>query len=283
MEALPAPVQQVLQGPVRRKYPAVLGAAGPAMQQAVEDGRAHTAAAEPTVLEAAPGPRGEVAAAPRQEQPGSRTTLPPNALGSDLPSALKSQVEVVRGDEDRDEALFPPAALDVNAQQMDLRRHNSWLLKLEEVETGEAAEVMAVNSLAPFILNSRLKGLMARAGGDKDKFVVNVSAMEGKFYRYKLPTHPHTNMAKAALNMMTRTSAGDYRTSRIFMNSVDTGWINDENPLEKAREIADRNNFQTPIDEVDAAARILDPVFSAVNGATPVWGKFLKDYAETEW
>ena len=52
---------------------------------------------------------------------------------------------------------------------------------------------------------------MVRAGTDADKFIVNVSAMEGKFYRYKTPNHPHTNMAKAALNMMTRTSASDYK------------------------------------------------------------------------
>merc|ERR1712147_467075 len=90
------------------------------------------------------------------------------------------------------------------------------------------------------------------------KFIVNVSAMEGKFYRYKTANHPHTNMAKAALNMMTRTSAEDYRKSNIFMTAVDTGWINDEKPLERAGAHAQRG-FQPPLDEVDAAARILDP------------------------
>merc|ERR1712129_414376 len=94
----------------------------------------------------------------------------------------------------------------------------------------------------------------------KDRYIVNVSAMEGKFYRYKQPTHPHTNMAKAALNMMTRTSAEDYAKTGIYMNSVDTGWINDENPLPTARRIAAEHGFQTPIDEVDAAARLVDPV-----------------------
>jgi len=83
--------------------------------------------------------------------------------------------------------------------------------------------------------------------------------MEGKFYRFKGPQHPHTNMAKAALNMLTRTAAMSYALDRIYMNSVDTGWIHDENPLEKVHEVA-KTNFQTPIDEIDAAARILDPV-----------------------
>jgi NAD(P)-dependent dehydrogenase (short-subunit alcohol dehydrogenase family) len=101
-----------------------------------------------------------------------------------------------------------------------------------------------------------------------------------------MANHPHTNMAKAALNMMTRTSAEDLaKKNRIYMNSVDTGWINDENPLERATKTAEANSFQTPIDEIDAAARILDPVFSGVNNpdAEKDYGKFLKDYRETEW
>jgi NAD(P)-dependent dehydrogenase (short-subunit alcohol dehydrogenase family) len=119
-----------------------------------------------------------------------------------------------------------------------------------------------------------------------DRYIINVSAMEGKFYRYKMANHPHTTMANAALNMMTRTSAEDLaKNHRIYMNSVDTGWINDENPLERATKTAATNLFQTPIDEIDAAARILDPVFSGVNNqdAEKDYGKFLKDYRETEW
>lgn len=91
-------------------------------------------------------------------------------------------------------------------------------------------------------------------------------------------------MAKAALNMLTRTSADDLaQNHRIYMNSVDTGWINDENPLEKASRIAKDNRFQTPIDEIDAAARIVDPIFVGVTSKRQVYGKFLKDYKETEW
>jgi len=107
--------------------------------------------------------------------------------------------------------------------------------------------------------------------------------MEGKFYRHKNETHPHTNMAKAALNMMTRTSAQDYKKSRIYMTCVDTGWINDENPRDKAKEIHEKHNFQTPIDEVDAAARIVDPIFEGVAHGSPAFGKFFKDYLPTEW
>jgi NAD(P)-dependent dehydrogenase (short-subunit alcohol dehydrogenase family) len=83
---------------------------------------------------------------------------------------------------------------------------------------------MFVNAIAPFVLNSRLKPLMETPANRPDRYIINVSAMEGKFYRYKMPNHPHTNMAKAALNMLTRTSSEDLANkSRIFMNSVDTG------------------------------------------------------------
>jgi len=109
-----------------------------------------------------------------------------------------------------------------------------------------------------------------------------------QFYRYKTECHPHTNMAKAALNMLTRTSADNLaKKHRIYMNSVDTGWINDENPVERASRTAQNNNFQTPIDEIDAAARILDPIFTGVRGGREhrehVYGKFLKDYRISEW
>ena len=188
--------------------------------------------------------------------------------------------------------VFPRGAVDVNAQQLDLRRVNSWTLPIDDVSTVEAAEALAINALAPFALNSRLIPLLRKTGrmaGREDgslldTFIVNVSAMEGKFYRYKTPMHPHTNMAKAALNMMTRTCAAALATDdRIHMNSVDTGWINDENPLERAAAHAAKANFQTPLDEIDAAARILDPIFSGVATGRPVHGLFLKDYHETEW
>ena len=134
-------------------------------------------------------------------------------------------------------------------------------------------------------------GVSSRVHHADCSFIVNVSSMEGKFYRRKMEAHPHTNMAKAALNMMTRTAAEDYKKSNIFMTAVDTGWINDENPLEKAAEIAQNHNFATPLDEVDAAARILDPVLYPLrkgsedsNGAcSPFYGCFLKDYFLSEW
>jgi NAD(P)-dependent dehydrogenase (short-subunit alcohol dehydrogenase family) len=193
--------------------------------------------------------------------------------------------------EDRksDPAQFPHGVLDVNKQQVDLRTHNSWTMKLHEVSTPELAEVFAINAMAPAIINARLKTLMERDATSM-KWIVNVSAMEGKFYRFKSENHPHTNMAKAALNMMTRTSAQDYVKSKIYMTAVDTGWINDEKPIDKAVAHEKKHNFQTPLDEIDAAARVLDPVIGPLYlmakgdlNVEPPWGVFLKDYMKCEW
>jgi NAD(P)-dependent dehydrogenase (short-subunit alcohol dehydrogenase family) len=180
-------------------------------------------------------------------------------------------------------ALFPQGRLDQDLQQVDLRERNSWRLLLAEVSTVELLEVHLVNAVAPFIINARLKPLMMRTP-DRDKHIVNVSAVEGQFYRrFKTTRHPHTNMAKAALNMMTRTSATDYHAGGIHMNAVDTGWVTDEDPGVIAARKVSEHRFHPPLDIVDGAARIVDPIIDGFNTGKHVWGQFLRNYRPTDW
>ncbi|PSB54357.1 SDR family NAD(P)-dependent oxidoreductase [Chamaesiphon polymorphus] len=185
---------------------------------------------------------------------------------------------------DSSQIYFPPQTFDRDGQQVDLRPINSWTLKLDRVSTPELLEVQLVNAIAPFLINSRLKPLLMRSKFAR-RFIINVSAMEGQFNRkHKTTDHPHTNMAKAALNMMTRTSAADYAEDNIFMNSVDTGWITNENPYPKSQRMEQEQDFYPPLDAIDGMARIYDPIVSGINlPETPLFGHFLKDYFPYPW
>ena len=179
--------------------------------------------------------------------------------------------------------VFPAEKLDADLQQVDLRKTNSWRLRLGEIQTSEMLEIQLVNSVAPFVLCNRLTDLM-KQDFTGQKHIVNVSAMEGKFLRFKKGSrHPHTNMAKASLNMLTHTAASDLAKYGIFINAVDTGWVTDEDPAILARLKQDRHDFQPPLDIVDGAARICDPFFHGILTKKHWSGKFLKDYFPIDW
>jgi NAD(P)-dependent dehydrogenase (short-subunit alcohol dehydrogenase family) len=165
---------------------------------------------------------------------GTAEALQGTERSSGLPHAAELSQLRLLAEELNQKHLFPEGCLDQDLQQVDLRERNSWRLLMAEVSSVELLEVHLINAVAPFIINARLKSLMMRTP-ERDKHIVNVSAVEGQFYRnWKTTRHPHTNMAKAALNMMTRTAATDYYGDGIHMNSVDTGWVTDEDPVEIA-------------------------------------------------
>lgn len=198
-------------------------------------------------------------------------------------SAQLSQIPYTYDNSLAVEEVFPQGKLDADLQQVDLRTTNSWRLKLADVPAPEMLEVQLVNAVAPFVLCSQLAPIMRRDYTGK-KHIVNVTAMEGKFYRFKKEDrHPHTNMAKAALNMLTHTSASDLAKDGIYMNAVDTGWVTDEDPAQLAELKQSVHDFQPPLDIVDGAARVCDPFFDGILTGKHWCGKFLKDYFPIDW
>ncbi|MFC0358359.1 short-chain dehydrogenase [Kytococcus schroeteri] len=183
------------------------------------------------------------------------------------------------------EAHRAGTALDAGGLLPDVATQNSWTQKVQEVDPMELLEVQLCNSVAPFLLVSRLRPALAAAvqAGARRSYVVNVSAMEGQFSRrYKGSGHPHTNMAKAALNMLTRTSAKEMlETDGILMTAVDTGWITDERPHHEKLRIA-AEGWHAPLDLVDGAARVYDPIVRGEAGED-LYGVFLKDFEPHPW
>ena len=214
------------------------------------------------------GRAGQATAAGR---PGARWSPTPQALTALALTAGSASVERVASG----------SAIDAGGLAPDLHPHNSWSRVVGEVDPVELLEVQLCNQTAPFILISRLRSALA-ASEARRTYVVNVSAMEGQFSRgFKGPGHPHTNMAKAALNMLTRTSAAELFSDGILMTSVDTGWITDERPHPTRMRLAGEG-FHAPLDLIDGAARVYDPIVRGEAGED-LHGVLLKDYEPAAW
>lgn len=160
-----------------------------------------------------------------------------------------------------------------------LPEQNAWVAQSHQISTLELLEVQLINVTAPFLLNTKLKPTLLRSP-HRNRFIINVSSVEGKFnQKRKGHYHVHTNMAKASLNMMTLTMSKEYKRDRIFITSVDPGWVSNQFP-KKAHA---RPTIQLPLDFHDAAARICDPVYEGKDAERPATGVFFKDYQPVDW
>lgn len=166
-------------------------------------------------------------------------------------------------------------------QPVDNREKTSWNSTLEEISLHELIEVNLINQIAPFFLIKELKPLLENSNFE-EKFIINVTSSEGIFnHSNKTYFHPHTNMTKASLNMMTLTSAKEFSKKNIFMSCVDVGWIS-TGATENLRKKQFDQGYIPPLDPVDGASRILDPIIKGIN-KNPVFGVLLKNYKTTPW
>ena len=231
-----------------------------------------------------PGSYAAIAAAERTALPGGALPeLEYFGTAGDSPAAVLTTGGLDLSPQQVTEMALTARSVTIDAGGLvpDTAPTNSWSDFVHEVGALELLEVQLCNVTAPFILVSRLRAAMTRSPFPR-RYVVNVSAMEGIFNRgYKGAGHPHTNMAKASLNMLTRTSAAEMFTDGILMTSVDTGWITDERPHPTKLRLADEG-FHAPLDLVDGAARVYDPIVRGEQGED-LYGCFLKDYAPTAW
>ncbi|MCX5233046.1 SDR family NAD(P)-dependent oxidoreductase [Streptomyces sp. NBC_00233] len=227
-------------------------------------------------------PAAQIWTAPSFTTPGPRTTpLPWTAELTPRPRAPHALAHTAHTAIDPAATPLPQETVDEAGLLTERATTNSWTLRLGQVDPVELLEVQLVNAIAPFLLADRLLPLL-EASPHPHRYLINVSAVEGQFtVRNKTSDHPHTNMAKAALNMLTRTSAADLATRGIHTCSVDTGWVTDEKPLH-AREWHAATGWRPPLDIVDGAARIYHPIVQGQAG-TPIHGALLKDYQCVPW
>jgi len=179
-----------------------------------------------------------------------------------------------------------------NGSELEPYAKSSWVQSLFEIPYEDVISAHAVNTFVPLILCRELLPLMGSStpsaptsipGAPETErtrpqaYIINVSSREGIFEdrtdsTAKQGTHVHTNMSKAALNMITETEAATaWKTRQVAMNTVDPGYMS------AAPEYEDVFGGVRPIGWEDGAGRVLWPVAVGEKGQA-VWGRFLKHY-----
>jgi len=147
---------------------------------------------------------------------------------------------------------------------------NSWKMDPSQVHPIEMFETQTINHLAPTMLLNGLLPYMTPKDDNIPSYVINVTSVEGQFsVDVKESDHIHTNMSKAALNMLTRSGADYYAKNGILVNSVDPGWISSAITTWK----------EPPLTVRDGAMRLLHPILTESTEC----GKLYKNYEVVEW
>ena len=198
-------------------------------------------------------------------------------------SVIASQIKIM---EEKDQPKV--CIMGGDGQPYDFSKgKNSWNFELDEIPLEEFIEVQIINAWTPYYLCAKLKPMMMKSPFP-DKYIVNVTAVEGIFNHYKRTTHVHTNMAKAALNMLTRTCGKYMEKNGIYMTCVDTGWVSHMNEMNKiiddeTKEYAENEMVIVPLDELDGAMRVLHPIIEGIKNKKYFSGILLKDYIKSKW
>ncbi|MBK03631.1 MAG: short-chain dehydrogenase [Deltaproteobacteria bacterium] len=196
-----------------------------------------------------------------------------------------SSLPILAEDFQEDPHSFPQNELNMYGQPADNRAYTSWEQEIEDVEDFELLEVHMINAMAPFLLMKHLRPLMLNSPFEK-RFIVNVTSIEGQFVTSKKPTkgakHPHTNMTKSALNMLTFSGAHADTKLGLYRVGVDPGWASIENGM-ITREKWIELGVEAPLDFDDAATRITDPIYQSLLFDVSIHGKLFKDFQVVPW
>ncbi len=207
----------------------------------------------------------------------------------------------------------PFPEVDKYGRVIDRREKNSWTTEFGTVDPNELNNVLMANVTAPFIINQMLLPYLKNTFDIKKRkpFIIHVHAKEGHFSSHKTNKHTHTNVAKAGLHMLTRCMASQHATIDILshyqstmedtpwvdrykrnhielghhhnnlshignwvnVHGIDPGWFSkDEYNIDT---LIKRNILCPPIDEIDAASRIVYPIFENLPSFPGTWRHYI--------